>query len=208
MKKSELKQIIKEEIQKTLKEENDLYSQASDKARKLMLQLEDLALNGEIGNQDIDELRGRLRSARAKMFANRKSPEDRQAAAQKALKTKAKNEKDLKNQIKKSEKYKALTKKENKERKDANKLPLEIPTYGKIGATQTELGDMEKYYNIEYDAEYYSKEKYHGGYGGEVGYGNLYGDRTKLVLDPKYKDKSFAKANIAWNVWEKTEGKL
>lgn len=161
MKKSELQQIIKEEIQKTLKEENDLYSQASDKARKLMLQLEDLALNGEIGNQDIDELRGRLRSARAKMFANRKSPEDRQAAAQKALKTKAKNEKDLKNWVKKSERATALTKKQNKERKDTNKLPLEIPTYGKIGTTQTELGDMKKYYNIEYDAEYYSKEKYH-----------------------------------------------
>jgi hypothetical protein len=88
MKKSELQQIIKEEINKTLKEENDLYSQASDKARKLMIQLEDLALNGEIGNQDIDELRGRLRSARAKMFSNRKSPEDRQAAAQKAATTK------------------------------------------------------------------------------------------------------------------------
>ena len=88
MKLSELRQIIKEEIQNTLKEENDLYSQASDEARKLMLQLEDLALNGEIESQDINELIGRLRSARAKMFANRKSPEDRQAAAQKATTTK------------------------------------------------------------------------------------------------------------------------
>jgi len=88
MKKSELQQIIKEEIQKSLKEENELYSQASDKARKLMLQLEDLALNGEIGNQDIEELRSRLRSARAKMFAAKKSPEDRQASSQKAVITK------------------------------------------------------------------------------------------------------------------------
>jgi len=88
MKKSELRQLIKEEIQETLKEENDLYKQASDKARKLMLQLEDLALNGEIGNQDIEQLRGRLRSARAKMFANKKSPEDRQVAAQKSVTTK------------------------------------------------------------------------------------------------------------------------
>ena len=88
MKKSELQQIIKEEIQKTLKEENDLYSQASDKARKLMLQLEDLALNGEVGNQDIEELRARLRSARSKMFAAKRSPDDRQASAQKAVITK------------------------------------------------------------------------------------------------------------------------
>jgi predicted nucleic acid-binding Zn-ribbon protein len=88
MKKSELKHIIREEVEKTLKEEKNIYSQASDKAKQLMMQLEDLALNGEIGNQDIDELRARLRSARSKMFASRKSPEDRQAAAQKSTTTK------------------------------------------------------------------------------------------------------------------------
>lgn len=204
MKKSELQQIIKEEIQKTLKEENELYSQASDKARKLMLQLEDLALNGEIGNQDIDELRGRLRSARAKMFARKKSPEDRQAAAQKALKTKAKNEKDSQRRSRESEKYEALTKKQNKERKDANKLPLEIPTNGRVGAIQTELGDMERYYNIvrsEIDTDYYP-EFYRGGI-------PVYNEKhTVFVLDPKYKDKSFAKAKIAWSVWEQFYGKL
>ena len=204
MKKSELQQIIKEEIQKSLKEENELYSQASDKARKLMLQLEDLALNGEIGNQDIEELRARLRSARSKMFAAKRSPEDRQAAAQKALKTKAKDEKDLQRRSRESEKYKALTKKQNKERKDANKLPLEIPTNGRVGAIQTELGDMERYYDIvrsEIDTDYYP-EFYRGGI-------PVYNEKyTVFVLNPKYKDKSFAKAKIAWDVWEQFNGKL
>jgi len=206
MKKSELQQIIKEEINKTINEAK-VYSSSSDTAKKLMRQLEDLVLNGEMSNSDIEELRSRLRTAN--LFSKYKlSPEKRRAAFDKEFKDSEKDEKELARNTKKPDKVIPLTKKQNKERKDANKLPLEIPTYGKIGATQTELGDMEKYYNIEYDAEYYSKEKYHGGYGGEVGYGNLYGDRTKLVLDPKYKDKSFAKANIAWNVWEKTEGKL
>ena len=41
MKLSQLKQIIKEEIESTLKEEKTIYSQASDKAKELMQQLED-----------------------------------------------------------------------------------------------------------------------------------------------------------------------
>ncbi len=152
----------------------------------------------------IEELRARLRSARAKMFAAKKSPEDRQAAAQKALKTKAKNEKDSQRRSRESEKYEALTKKQNKERKDANKLPLEIPTNGRVGAIQTELGDMERYYDIvrsEIDTDYYP-EFYRGGI-------PVYNEkRTVFVLNPKYKDKSFAKAKIAWSVWEQFYGKL
>jgi hypothetical protein len=200
MKKSQLQQIIREEIQKTLKEEKELYSQASDKARKLMLQLEDLALNGEIGNQDIEELRARLRSARSKMFAAKRSPEDRQAAAQKALKTKAKDKKDSQRRSRESEKYEALTKKQNKERKDANKLPLEIPTNGRVGAIQTELGDMARYYDRIDPYESEIDLRYHTG--------AVYNDEPYFKLDPKYKDKSFAKAKIAWSVWEQFYGKL
>ena len=134
------------------------------------------------------------------MFAAKRSPEDRQAAAQKALKTKAKDKKDSQRRSRESEKYKVLTKKQNKERKDANKLPLEIPTNGRVGAIQTELGDMARYYNIIDPYESEIDLRYHTG--------AVYNDKPYFKLDPKYKDKSFAKAKIAWSVWEQFYGKL
>lgn len=92
MKASEFRKLIKEEVSKVLNEAgtipSDVYTQATPKAKKLMIQLEELALNGEIGNQDIEDLRARLRSARSKMFAAKRSPDQRKASAEKGKLTK------------------------------------------------------------------------------------------------------------------------
>lgn len=92
MKPSELQKLIREEVRKVLSEAGtiptDVYTQSTVQAKKLMSQLEDLALNGEIGNQDIEALRSRLRSARSKMFAAKRSPDQRKASAEKAQLTK------------------------------------------------------------------------------------------------------------------------
>ena len=88
MKASQFKKLIREEVSKALNEVGTtpagVYTQATEQAKKLMAQLEDLALNGEVGNQDIEDLRSRLRSARSKMFAAKKSPDQRKASAAKA----------------------------------------------------------------------------------------------------------------------------
>ena len=92
MKASELRNLIREEVSKVLNEVGtipaNVYTQATEQAKKLMAQLEELALNGEIGNQDIEDLRSRLRSARSKMSAAKKSPNQRKASAEKAQLTK------------------------------------------------------------------------------------------------------------------------
>lgn len=92
MKASELRNLIREEVSKVLNEVGTIpasvYTQATEQAKKLMAQLEELALNGEIGNQDIEDLRSRLRSARSKMFAAKKSPNQRKASTEKAQLTK------------------------------------------------------------------------------------------------------------------------
>ena len=92
MKSSELRKLIREEVRKTLTEAGtipaNVYTEATPEAKKLFAQLEDLALNGEIGNQDIEDLRSRLRSARSKMFAAKRSPEQRKASSEKAQLTK------------------------------------------------------------------------------------------------------------------------
>jgi hypothetical protein len=198
MKKSELQQIIREEINKTINEAK-IYNSSSDAAKKLMRQLEDLVLNGEISNPDIEELRSRLRTAN--LFSKYKlSPEKRRAAFDKEFKDSEKAEKELARDTKKPDdafKVGSLTKKQNKERKDANKLPLVIYTSGRVGAIGTELGDMRKYYDIvtpEIDLQFHT--------------GAVYGDKPSYILNPKYRDKSFAKAKIAWSVWESINGKL
>ena len=92
MKASELRNLIREEVSKVLNEVGtipvNVYTQATEQAKKLMAQLEELALNGEIGNQDIEDLRSRLRSARSKMSAAKKSPNQRKASTEKAQLTK------------------------------------------------------------------------------------------------------------------------
>jgi hypothetical protein len=179
MKLSQLKQIIKEEIESTLKEEKTIYSQASDKAKELMQQLEDLALNGEIGNQDIEELKRRLRSARSRMFASKRSPEDREASKAKAASTREKNKQlgvDIRAQSDKEER-------EEQERRDNNFLPREIMKWGASASSiQDALGDLAQYYNVR-----------------KV-YDDLYTNQEELVLISKYDNLQLPNAKKAWNV--------
>lgn len=182
MKHSELKQIIKEEIESILKEKKTIYNQASDKAKKLMQQLEDLAFNGEIGNQDIEELRQRLRSARSKMFASKRSPEDREASKAKAASTREKNKQlgiDIGKKFDKEER-------EEQERRDNNFLPREIIKYGvSVSSIQNALGDLAQYYNVR-----------------KV-YDDIYTDQEELVLISKYDNLQLPNAKKAWNITDK-----
>jgi hypothetical protein len=179
MKISQLKQLIKEEIQDSLKEAADVYGQASEEAKKLMKQLEDLALNGEIGNQDIEQLRKRLRSARSRMFLSKRSPEDRESAKAKAAATREKNKQlsiDIRAQSEKEER-------EEQERRDNNFLPREIMKYGTSARSiQQELGDLSKYYRVEKVND------------------DMYINQQELVLNPKYDDLQLPNAKKAWDV--------
>lgn len=84
MKKSDLRTLIKEEIKAalTLEEANP-----NTKFEELVSQLEEMALNGEITNDDIRDVASRLQTARRKMFSNKRSPEERKAAATKGATT-------------------------------------------------------------------------------------------------------------------------
>lgn len=179
MKSSELKQLIKEEIDKVLKEVKEPYSQASDKAKDLMKQLEDLAFSGEIGNRDIDELKARLRSARSKMFATKRSPEDRQAALAKAAATREKSKQqaaDIRARMDKEER-------EEQERRDNNFLPIEIVKMGvSVRSLQNQLGDLVQYYRVEDTPDY------------------EYPNQQSLILISKYKKLQLPNAKDAWDV--------
>ena len=69
-------------LKESLKEDN------SSKYQDALNQLLDLASNGEIDNKDIENISTQLLSARRKMFASRKSPEQRAASAEKGKLTK------------------------------------------------------------------------------------------------------------------------
>ena len=81
MKKSELIKLIREEI-------TDIQNERNTEFDELASKLIGMAAAGTINNNDIDQLVNDMKSARRKMFAARKSPEQRAASAAKAVQTK------------------------------------------------------------------------------------------------------------------------
>jgi hypothetical protein len=83
MKIQQLKQLIREEIENISMPKKT----QNTKFEELVSQLEAMALAGEIDNNDISGVAGRLQSARRKMFSGNKSPEKIKAAAAKGATT-------------------------------------------------------------------------------------------------------------------------
>lgn len=84
MKVSEFRKLIREEIRKVVTEAPAMDKKVED----LVNQLEQMAANGDIDNQAIQNIVDRLKSARRKMFTNKISPDQRKAAANKGATTK------------------------------------------------------------------------------------------------------------------------
>ena len=161
------------------------------KFETLMQQLSDMAVNGEIGNNEIKSVEYTLMSAYRKRQsdARKNEPgysEKKAASLAKAAATKAQNKKDDEENRKA---YRAELEAEEQleqERRSTNKLPLSISAYGMgLKGTKKVLGDFAKYYSDKFDP---------AGPGGQSSY--------SLELKPKFKDQTFDNAQTAWDVYD------
>jgi hypothetical protein len=129
MRKSELKQLIKEEIENVLREE-----ESNTKFTNLLNQLYQMAEMGEIGLEDIKNVGYELTQARRRGQQNqRKSSPDyvdkQQAALQKSKDTKSQNKAYIDLSMQKSKEQADKSREEREYRKKNNLLPLTADNY-------------------------------------------------------------------------------
>lgn len=126
---SQLKQMIKEQIEKMALLEAPIDNDPVERIRALVGKMQQLLDAGEIhklSEDDLDAAKSALRSARARMVVGKRSPEERSASAKKAGATRVKNRKE-------SERIAAKWRAEvdrraalAKARAEAELLPLEV----------------------------------------------------------------------------------
>lgn len=88
--------------------------------------LEDLSLKGELTPDQIQNIIGRLSSARKKFFTSKRSPDSYKTAAEKAKLTKDQNKSTAEKTSKEDAEKEILRKADIKKREDAGLLPLTV----------------------------------------------------------------------------------